>query len=264
MSNPTDRVPAGRPTIEQVLNENERLRLDLERAERERDRLRREVERLRGQLEAARRAGFRQAAPFSKGVRAAHPRRPGRRSGSAHGRHGQRPAPTLINDVQDVPVPPACPQCGGAVDDTHVTAQYQEDLPPVRPVVRRFDVHIGRCRRCGRRLQGRHPLQTSDAVGAAAVQLGPQALAVAGGFKDRAKRTHVTVFRRGPGGPEAVRVQEINAKRVLEGKQLVDDVRLEPGDLVFVSKTHIPNMATFTNTVLPNLGWLAYIFVRKP
>ncbi|PYR22759.1 MAG: IS66 family transposase [Acidobacteria bacterium] len=182
MSNPTDRVPAGRPTIEQVLNENERLRLDLERAERERDRLRREVERLRGQLEAARRAGFRQAAPFSKGVRAAHPRRPGRRSGSAHGRHGQRPAPTLINDVQDVPVPPACPQCGGAVDDTHVTAQYQEDLPPVRPVVRRFDVHIGRCRRCGRRLQGRHPLQTSDAVGAAAVQLGPQALAVAASF----------------------------------------------------------------------------------
>ena len=63
-----------------------------------------------------------------------------------------------------------------------MTAQYQEDLPPVRPVVRRFDVHIGRCRRCGRRVQGRHPLQTSDAVGAAAVQLGPQALAVAASF----------------------------------------------------------------------------------
>jgi polysaccharide export outer membrane protein len=90
-----------------------------------------------------------------------------------------------------------------------------------------------------------------------------QALAVAGGFKDRAKRTHVVVFRRGPGGPEAVQVQEIDAKRVLEGKQLVDDARLEPGDLVFVSKTRIPNMATFTNTVLPNLGWLAYIFVSR-
>ena len=182
MSDQADRVPTGRPTIEQVLNENERLRHDLERAERERDRWRREVERLRGQLDAARRAGFRQAAPFSKGVRAAHPRRPGRRSGSAHGRHGQRPAPTVIDDVQDVPVPPACPQCGGAVDDTHVTAQYQEDLPAVRPVVRRFDVHIGRCRQCGRRVQGRHPLQTSDALGAAAVQLGPQALAVAASF----------------------------------------------------------------------------------
>jgi len=88
-----------------------------------------------------------------------------------------------------------------------------------------------------------------------------QALAVAGGFKERAKRTHVVVFRRGPDGPQAVGVQEINAKRVLDGKQIVDDVHLEPGDLVFVSKTRLPNMATFTNTVLPNLGWLAYIFV---
>jgi len=65
------------------------------------------------------------------------------------------------------------------VEDSRVTAQYQEDLPPVRPVVRRFDVHIGRCRGCGRRVQGRHPLQTSDAIGAAAVQLGPQVVATA-------------------------------------------------------------------------------------
>jgi polysaccharide export outer membrane protein len=90
-----------------------------------------------------------------------------------------------------------------------------------------------------------------------------QALALAGGFKERAKRTHVAVFHRGPGGPEAVRVQKIDAKRVLEGKQLVDDVRLEPGDLVFVSKIRI-NVATFTNSVLPNLGWLAYIIVSHP
>lgn len=174
--------PTGQPTTEQLRQEVERLRRDLEQSERERDRLRRENARLRDQLETARRAGFRQAAPFSKGVRAAHPRKPGRRTGSAHGRHGQRPVPRGIDDVQDVPVPPTCPQCGGAVDDTHVTAQYQEDLPPVRPVVRRFDVHVGQCRRCGRRVQGRHPLQTSDATGAAAVQLGPQALAVAASF----------------------------------------------------------------------------------
>src|ERR1019366_5907056 len=56
------------------------------------------------------------------------------------------------------------------------------ELPPVRPVVHRFDVHIGRCRRCGRRVQGRHARQTSDAVGAAAVQLGPTTLAVAASF----------------------------------------------------------------------------------
>jgi transposase len=45
--------------------------------------------------------------------------------------------------------------------------------------VRRFDVHVGQCCGCHRRVQGRHPLQTSDALGAAAVQVGPQAIALA-------------------------------------------------------------------------------------
>jgi len=54
-----------------------------------------------------------------------------------------------------------------------VVAQYQEDLPVQRPVVHEFRVAIGTCRQCHRRVQGRHPLQTSDALGAAAVQLGP-------------------------------------------------------------------------------------------
>ena len=43
----------------------------------------------------------------------------------------------------------------------------------VRPLVRRFDIEVGHCSQCGRRVQGRHPLQTSDALGAASVQLGP-------------------------------------------------------------------------------------------
>jgi transposase len=59
-----------------------------------------------------------------------------------------------------------------------VVAQYQEDLPVVRPVIRAFRVHIGACRTCGRRVHGRHPLQTSDALGAAAVQIGPEAAAL--------------------------------------------------------------------------------------
>lgn len=183
MSDHADRAPRrDRPTLEQVLEDNDRLRRDLERAERERDRLRRENERLRDRLEAARRAGYRQAAPCSKGVSGRPARRPGRKAGPAYGRHGRRPTPPVIDVVQDVPMPASCPDCGAGVDDTHVVAQYQEDLPPVRPLVRRFDVHIGRCRQGGRRVQGRHPLQTSDAVGAAAVQLGPQALAVAASF----------------------------------------------------------------------------------
>jgi transposase len=48
----------------------------------------------------------------------------------------------------------------------------------VRPIVREFQIGIGRCRQCGRRVQARHPLQTSDALGAAAHHLGPQALAL--------------------------------------------------------------------------------------
>ena len=43
----------------------------------------------------------------------------------------------------------------------------------VRPLVRRFDIEVGHCSQCGRRVQGRHPLQTTDALGAASVQLGP-------------------------------------------------------------------------------------------
>ena len=155
------------------------MRAELERVERDRERLRRENERLRKELEAARRAGFRQAAPYSKGAPKPHPRRPGRKAGAAYGRQGSRPVPPAVDEPYDVPLPRTCPGCGGAVDDTHVTAQYQEDLPPVRPLVRRFDVHVGRCRRCGRRVQGRHPLQTSDALGAAAVQIGPDAVATA-------------------------------------------------------------------------------------
>ena len=56
---------------------------------------------------------------------------------------------------------------------TRVASQYQEELPEVRPLVRRFDIEVGHCSQCRRRVQGRHALQTSDALGAAGVQLGP-------------------------------------------------------------------------------------------
>ena len=48
----------------------------------------------------------------------------------------------------------------------------------VRPVVRRFDIEVGHCSQCQRRVQGRHVLQTSDALGAAGVQLGPGVVAL--------------------------------------------------------------------------------------
>jgi transposase len=168
-----------RERAERAEAERERLRRELERVERERDGLRRENDRLKKELDLARRAAKRQAAPFSKNRPAAHPRRPGRKPGAAYGRRARRPVPAFIDEQHDAPLPQTCPTCAGLVIETDVAMQYHDDVPPVRPTVRAFHVHIGTCQQCGRRVQGRHPLQTSDALGAAAAQLGPQAVATA-------------------------------------------------------------------------------------
>ncbi len=142
--------------------------------------MRAENARLRGELEESRRAGKRQAAPFSTGEVKQNPGRPGRRSGDEHGRHAHRPVPDHVDEQIEVPVPEQCPECGGSVECEGWDDQYQEDLVvPVRAHVRHFRVGKGRCRCCGRRVQGRHRLQTSDALGAAGVQVGPNALALA-------------------------------------------------------------------------------------
>ena len=151
----------------------------IERLERENERLRRRVKELEAQLEQAQRAGKRQAAPFSKGKGQSNGRRPGRRRGEAYGKKAHRAVPTHVDREVDVALPSTCPHCGGTVREEQTADQYQEELPPVRPVVTRFVVHVGHCEQCGRRVQGRHPEQTSDALGAAASQLGPQAVALA-------------------------------------------------------------------------------------
>ena len=175
----TPPTPDARDTlIKRQHEEIARLRDALTRAEHERDRLKRRNERLGDQLDAARRAGFRQAAPFAKPHRQGTGRPPGRRGGAAYGRHGKRPVPRRIDETHDAALPVACPACSGEVHGTHVVSQYQEDLPVVRPVIRECRVHVGACATCGRRVQGRHPLQTSDALGAAAVQIGPEAVAL--------------------------------------------------------------------------------------
>ena len=150
---------------------------DRERLRRENERLRQQVEHLKRQLDDARRAGFRQAAPFAKPLKK-NPKRPGRKAGRGYGRKGHRRIPARVDERYDVPLPAECPTCAGPVVETAITTQYQEELPATRVVVRRFDLHIGRCEGCGRRVQSRHPLQTSDAIGAAAAQLGAQAIAL--------------------------------------------------------------------------------------
>jgi len=131
-------------------------------------------------LEDSRRSGKRQAAPFSKGAPGEEPKRPGRQSGKHHGRHGHRMAPTgPIDRELSAPLPSWCPDCGGAIVHERDEEQFATELPDVRPVVTRFTIGVGRCRNCKKRVQGRHRDQTSDALGAAASQVGPHAKSLA-------------------------------------------------------------------------------------
>ena len=157
--------------------EIQRLQKESERLRDERQRLREENERLREDLEAAQRAAKRQAAPFSRGKRKPNPQRPGRKSGAAHGPHYHRPIPDHVDEEIQVDAPEKCPDCGGPLTVERVDTQYQEEIVR-RTYVRRFHIPICRCTQCAKRVQGRHPLQTSDALGAAAVQVGPEAVAL--------------------------------------------------------------------------------------
>ncbi len=174
-----------RPTYDQLLEiiaEKDRQILRLEKRVAQ---LEARAGQLEQRLEQATRSTQRQAAPFSKGSPKTQPKKPGRKAGKAYGPKAHRPPPPQPPDeVIDVPLTPRCPGCGGEAQEDHVTHQFQVEIPR-RPVVRRFDLHVGSCTRCGRRLHPRHPLQTSDATGAAASQLGPDLQAMIVLMKDK-------------------------------------------------------------------------------
>ena len=87
-------------------------------------------------------------------------------------------APVSAPDREvDVSLPSLCPDCGGEVEFERTAEQFQVDLPPMRPVTTKFNLRVGHCKGCGKRVQGRHAEQTSDALGAASSQVGPSAKA---------------------------------------------------------------------------------------
>jgi transposase len=155
-----------------------------------------ENERLRRQLDEANRAGKRQAAPFAKGQPKLNPRKPGRKPGKDYGTkaHRQPPGSEQIDEVHEAPLPDVCPNCGGPLDETHGAQQFQVEIPR-KPIHRQFNIHVGQCRQCRRRVQGRHPLQTSDALGAAASQLGSDAQAAVVELNKQGGLSHGKVTR---------------------------------------------------------------------
>ena len=132
------------------------------------------IDKLEAALEESRRRSKRQAAPFSKGDPSPEPKTPGRKPGDRHGRHGHRRVPSAPPDRElHAPLPDWCPDCGGEIIHDRDAEQWQTDVPEVRPTVTRITVGVGHCTKCKRRVQGHHREQTSDALGAAASQVGP-------------------------------------------------------------------------------------------
>jgi len=147
------------------------------------ERLKATIARLERRIAELERAGYRQAAPYSKGEPKEDPKTRGRKPGEDYGVKACRQPPEKVDEVVSVLLPSRC-DCGGDVAYEETVEQFQTEIPK-KPIHRRFDICVGRCQRCGKRVQGRHPLQTSDAIGAAAPQMGADAQAMTAILKDK-------------------------------------------------------------------------------
>ena len=154
------------PTVEDLAEEIDSLR-------KQNEKLVAENERLRKELEESLRRLKRQAAPFSRGKRKKKPKCPGRKSGAEYGKQVNRLIPDHVDEQVSVPLPKQC-ECGGAAIYDETQPQYQEDIVR-KTVVRRFDVQIGHCTCCGRRIQAgipcRLPMSRDSANGREGVDL---------------------------------------------------------------------------------------------
>jgi transposase len=179
---------------EELEREVASLQRRLDRSLGENQRLEQEIARLQKLVEEAVRKRKRNTAPFSRDHPKPDPKTAGRKSGDQYGQQATRPTPLQVDERIAVPLPPCCPHCASQVIREITKAQYQEDIVRVT-MVRRFDVEVGVCAGCGRRVQGRHALQTSDAVHVGQVQIGPEALSLAALWNKEMGLSHERVAR---------------------------------------------------------------------
>jgi transposase len=142
-----------------------------------------ENQRLRQQLEQAQTEHQRQAHPFRRAQTSARRKKPGRRKGHKADLRAT-PTPEQIDRVIQVRCR-QCPTCHVTLVDPGQVIQYQTDLPPIVPIITQFNIETGWCPCCRQHWQGRHPQQTSDAIGAAGNTLGPVVLTMAAEMKHR-------------------------------------------------------------------------------
>ena len=139
-------------------------------------------EELHKQVAELKRAGKRQAAPFSKGERSSRPKRPGRKPGMGSFSYRKSPSPDEVTEplVEVTVAEDTCPGCGGRLEHEGVRVVYATDIPPIpRPQVTEYRVQICRCRSCGMAVRGRHPDVAPDQYGASAHRVGRRVMAAA-------------------------------------------------------------------------------------
>jgi len=127
-----------------------------------------EIERLRSQR------GTRPRGPGSAGGKEPG-KPPGRKAGQGEFKHREAPDPegAEIIEMPATVTTRSCPDCGGALlADGHEIATTL-DLPErPRLVLKRFQVELCACARCGKRVRGQHPELLADQRGATAHRLG--------------------------------------------------------------------------------------------
>jgi polysaccharide export outer membrane protein len=75
-----------------------------------------------------------------------------------------------------------------------------------------------------------------------------EAVAIAGGFTDKAKHSDVLLFRRVTGGWE--QAERMDVKQMLATGDLREDIHIRPGDLLYVPKSRLGKIRQF----IPNAG----------
>lgn len=169
--------------LEQMRQQAAEMQQDNDRLQRRLARLKKDNDRLRAELDELRRGSHRQAGRFRRKKLKKRTKKPGRRRGHDADLR-PTPKPEHIDRVVNVPCR-LCPDCGVELVDPGQVVQYQTDLPPIVPIVTQYNIETGFCPCCRRRVQGRHPEQTSDAIGAAGNTLGPVVLTMAAEMKHR-------------------------------------------------------------------------------
>jgi len=118
----------------------------------------------------------RQAAPFGRKKKSAHPGKPGRKPGKGRFKNRQPPEPVHVTNHVNIPAPTQCPQCGSAdVLFDHEEDAYTTDIPEPEPEVTHFHRAVSRCQACGcSDIRSEHPDVPLDQRGATAHRLGPR------------------------------------------------------------------------------------------